>query len=358
MAFEKLNDTMNRTNTTLNKHHVLATDLLPAHWITQLCGSLELLFAVGTLVGNIMFILIVIFKKKLRTWMNLFLVNLSLTDIISALFISLPTMHSYYHRVWRLGSLYCLIHNLLHPIMISTSLWLTAFISINRYIYIVHNNMYQRLTNGITITLAIIFAWSAPIVSQYTVYKDTSLSSYDPTAFRCLIPGTKLFFISLVYTPSFLVILWYILIIAHVLKSRCRVQAHAFTQPQSSTVTVATPQELRMLLVVFGIFCLVLLGYLPVAFIIFIAKLQDRRPPIEGFILSYPLIHIGGVMNPFLYGVNNRHFKEAYKDLLTGKLIRCSKLSTTNQVVPATHTGQTSSTNQGHISVSLTNSVV
>ncbi|XP_070535339.1 melatonin receptor type 1B-B-like [Ptychodera flava] len=338
---------MNRTNTTVNQHNVLATDTLPAHWITQLCGTLELLFAVATLVGNIMFILIVIFKKKLRTWMNLFLVNLSLTDIISALFISLPTMHSYYHRVWRLGSLYCLIHNLLHPIMTSTSLWLTAFISINRYVYTVHNKIYRRLTNKITMTLAIIFAWGAPIVSQYAVYIDTSQSSYDPTAFRCLIPGTKLFFILLVYTPSFLVILLYILIITHVIKSRYRVQDHASTQSQSSTVTVATPQELRMLLVVFGIFCLVLLGYLPVAFVIFIAKLQDRRPPIEGFILSYPMTHVCGVMNPFLYGVNNRHFKEAYKELITGKLIRCSKFCQVNQVA-ATEMGQTSSTNPGH----------
>ncbi|XP_070537482.1 melatonin receptor type 1B-B-like [Ptychodera flava] len=326
---------MNDTNTTRNQHHTWSTDDVPGYWVTQLCGTVELLFAVGALIGNTLVILIVIFKKKLRTWMNVFLVNLSITDIIAALSLCLPMSYTFYRRQWHFGSMYCLIHNLLHPFMMSTSLWLTAFISINRYVFIVFNTRYQRLTSSITVSLAIAFAWGTPVVLLYTVYQDTSLSFYDPSILRCRMRGTPFIVMFLAFAPTFLVLLSYILIIAYVMHSRRRVQAHAATQPQSSNLSSGpSPQELRMLFTIFAVFALILLFYLPYAIIVLVSSIGEQRQLPESAVLAYPLIHIGGAINPLLYGANNRHFKEAYKELLTGRLIRCSYLWSKNQVVP------------------------
>ncbi|XP_070576153.1 melatonin receptor type 1B-B-like [Ptychodera flava] len=333
----ELRSATNGMNSTSKQSFTRPTNDVVVHWPTQLCGTLELLLATGALVGNVMFILIVILKKKLRSWMNVFLVNISVTDIIAALFVSIPTVDSYYHRQWRFGSTYCLIHNLLHPFLLSTSLWLTALVSINRYVYIVRNNIYQRFTNTITVTLAIAFAWITPIVSQYSAYVDRSSSSYDPSAFRCRNLVTPVLLLLLMFTPSFLVLASYILIIAYVIKSRRRVQAHGATQPGSSTPTTGpTPRELRMLAVVFGVFSLVLLGYLPYAFILFVSKVRKQSPPRDSLVLAYPLMHIGGVINPCLYGASNMQFRKAYKELVTGKLIRCWKMGTSDPVVPTT----------------------
>ncbi|XP_070535343.1 melatonin receptor type 1B-B-like [Ptychodera flava] len=332
---------MNRTNSTVvdehNADNAMPADDLPPSWLTYLCGTLELLLAVGAIVGNAMFILIVAFKKKLRSWMNVFLVNLSITDIIAALFVSLPTTDAYYHRSWRFGATFCLIHNLLHPILVATSLWLTACISMNRYIYIVHNKRYQQLTNKFTMTIAITFVWVAPVLAQYRIYMDASLSSYAPSAFRCRKPEFNFFFILFIYIPTAMVCVLYVPIIAFVINSRRRLRTHAAAEPHITTVrTGPTPQEVRMALVIFGVFCLVLLGYLPFAVIVNIYQLFGRRPPVEALLGAYPLQHIGGVLNPCLYGVNNRQFKDAYMELLTGKLIRCSIRLPANAVTPLT----------------------
>ncbi|XP_077982011.1 melatonin receptor type 1C-like [Glandiceps talaboti] len=291
---------------------------LPQVWVTTLTGVVEVIFTMAALIGNGLFIGAVILKKKLRTLANLFLLNLSMTDIVAALLVSSVTSGSFLNHGWYLSLDYCIFHNILHPALLGVSICLTTFIAINRYIYVVHNDKYHRVTNKLTVCLAIAIAWIEPTVVHAVRVAKTS--KYHSTAFRCRGITTQLEFILTFYIPCSVSCLCYVLIFVHVYQSRRKIQTH--TSQQTANNKGPNLQEIRMLKVLVAVFILVCMGYLPYIVLVNVSQeVIGQRPPGEAFLLLYPCIHLAGVLNPILYGANNKQFRDAYKDLLKIRII-------------------------------------
>ncbi|XP_070539583.1 melatonin receptor type 1A-like [Ptychodera flava] len=287
---------------------------LPRAWVTYLTAAVEILFAIIAILGNIVSIGAVALKKKLRTLANAFMVNLSLTDIVAAVMVSALSVDAYIRRAWKFGHTLCVLHNLLHPALMSISLLLSSCIAINRYIYIAHQNVYHRITNKITVSFALLFSWSFPLALYVmTVPKH---SQYSPPTFRCRAYVSELEFAFTVYIPSLVTLTFYTLIFFAVRKSRQRVQVYPGQNGGPNA------QEVRMLKVLLAVFFLVSLGYLPSAVLVNTYISLGKPPPAEIFVILYPCLHVAGVINPILYGACNRNFRIAYNELLTGKLFR------------------------------------
>ncbi|XP_070562416.1 melatonin receptor type 1A-like [Ptychodera flava] len=292
---------------------------MPAIWTTQVSSTIELAFAVITLLGNFVFVGAVIFKKKLQTLGNAFLVNLSFTDIFSALFVSTFSSDSQLRRGWHLGYTMCVTHLTFHPIAIGASLYSTACIAMNRYFFIVHRNYYDRITTKLTLTLGVLFTWALPTaIHGYGIQRN---ALYHPSIFRCRADVSELEFAVTLYFPSVVTVVFYALIYTYIRKSRKRVQAYP-GQSTSSANKGPNQQEIRMLKVLIAIFLLVLLGYLPYMFILNIYIAMGKLPPLDALILAYPSRNLAGALNPILYGCSNKNFQIAYKELLKGKLFR------------------------------------
>ncbi|XP_006822773.1 melatonin receptor type 1B-like [Saccoglossus kowalevskii] len=290
-----------------------------ARWVSQLAGSVEVLFAVLTLLGNISFIVVVLATKRLRKKSNAFLISLSVCDLCSALFVSSVTADAFIRREWRLGTRYCIAHNMLYPILSVVSLWITASISLNRYISIVHHERSPKLTTKLTITLAIIFSWILPMILIGRNFIVPGASVYSPISLRCL-PTRKTTFsmIILIIIPIITVITSYIVIFIYVYQSRRRVQQQqrhnqAWTNNQLSQ-QVLTKKEFHVLATVFAVFLFILAEYIPFSILVNLYGKHGRFP--EVMMLSYPLNHIGGVINPVLYVLLNKTIRDAFKQLI------------------------------------------
>ncbi|XP_070564566.1 histamine H2 receptor-like [Ptychodera flava] len=341
-------------NDTLSENQpVKATIGMPRVWTTQLTATLEILFAIIAIFGNIVFVGAVVLKKKLRTLANAFLVNLSMTDIAAAVLVSSFSIDSYLKRGWALGHTLCVFHNILHPTFMSVSLILTSCISVNRYVYVVHHNMYRRITNKITVTLALLFSWGFPLTLFFVSLP--AHSKYSPPTFRCRVSISTVWFALTHYVPSLFTIIFYILIFVYVRKSRKRVQV--YPGPSTSTNNGQNAQEVRMLKVLLAVSFLVVMGYLPYAVLVNIYILLKIPPPVEVFILLYPCIHIAGVLNPVLYGASNRNFRVAYRELLTGKLF-CNKVVSPNGKERQPDAKTSAAKSKGKLTVSETVSAV
>ncbi|XP_077991598.1 melatonin receptor type 1C-like [Glandiceps talaboti] len=321
---------MNSTNSTTKQ--LTTTVRLTPIWATLLSASFEIIICIGGLIGNVLFIAGVLTRKKLRTYSNIFLVNLSITDLIAIIFVCIQSTDSYIHRGWRWGRLYCMIHNYLHATLLSISLWLTTCVAINRYIYIVHKSRYQKVTNKITVTLALAFAWLLPIVIVCDDFIRKPSSRYVPSAFRCrstALPAPIL--AVLFYVPSVIAILCYLLIFLYVRKIRKRIQAHGATNPTINTANKQegpSSQELRMVIVTMAVFLVVTLGYLPFVILVNVYQAMGERPPPLYPVLFYPFLHVCGLINPILYGATNRNLRAAYKDLIKWEFF-CGKTTVT-----------------------------
>ncbi|XP_070564489.1 melatonin receptor type 1B-like [Ptychodera flava] len=299
-------------------------------WTTQVSVIVEIILTTTTLVGNLLFIGAVILKKKLRTAANMFLVNLSLTDILAAVLVSSFAIDAYLHRGWRLGLDICIAHTIIQNSCLGVSLYLTAFTSINRYIYVVHKKIYHRVTNKISVTLAIVAAWVLPSVTY--AYILSKHAGYSPVVFRCRGYAEYLKVVMSFYVPSVVTVIFYILIFAYVRKSRLRIQAHAANQ--TGTNQGPNAHEVRLLKVLLVVFFLVALGYLPNVILTTTYAALRAPTPVDAFILVYPCQHIAGAVNPILYGGCNKNFRDAYREFLTGKLFFGNTTSVTQNTTP------------------------
>ncbi|XP_077985133.1 melatonin receptor type 1B-B-like [Glandiceps talaboti] len=315
---------MNSTNATVKLP--TPTIRMTPEWATLFSASLETIICTGGLIGNILFIAAVMTKKKLRTYSNIFLVNLSITDLIAILFVCIPSTDSYFNRGWRFGRNYGILHNYLHPTLLSISLWLTMFVAVNRYVYIVHNSKYGTVTNRLTVTLALVLAWLVPAAVVLDNFVQKPSSQYVPLAFRYTSTFTKtrsvIFVCTLFYVPSAVAILCYFFIFIYVRKTRMRMKAHNENNPTTSANNHGGPsaQEVRMVVVTLAVFVLVMFGYLPFVILLFVCKAMGKPIPIGSMVLIYPLIHVCGLVNPILYGITNRHVRAAYKAVIVWKL--------------------------------------
>ncbi|XP_077978202.1 melatonin receptor type 1A-A-like [Glandiceps talaboti] len=309
------------------------TDIMPAQarmmklpdvWITQVVGTIEAIMAILALVGNVVFVAVILLKKQLRTYGNVYLANLSVTDIIAAVFISAISSDSYFRRGWRFSRTFCVLHQKLHPGLLAISLMLSAAIALNRYVYVVHNEKYRRLTNKVSVAISLAICWIYPIILNAV-----GKSLYRPPIFRCQGTGTSLIKLYIIYftyyIASAVVVVSYFLIFLFIRKSRRRIQAHGTNQQgnnqNNDNSKSPSPQEVRMLKVLLAVFCLCLLGYLPFVIVLNVYKELKMRAPPDVLLLLYPCMHIGGVMNPILYGVSNKNVRKAYMELVTGRII-------------------------------------
>ncbi|XP_077991569.1 melatonin receptor type 1A-like [Glandiceps talaboti] len=343
---------VNATNAT-TKQLTSALRLTPI-WATLLSASFEIIICIGGLIGNVLFITAVLTRKKLRTYSNIFLINISVTDLIAIIFVSIQSADSYIQRGWRWGHVYCVIHNYLHASLLSISLWLTTFVAVNRYIYIVHKPRYQHVTNRATVILGLAFAWMLPIVLVCDDFIRKPSSTYVASAFRCIsIPLAAPVFVVLFYVPSVIAVLSYIFIFIYVRRVRIRIKAHDRNNPNSTANKKDGPssQELRMVVVTMAVFFLVTLGYMPFVLLLAAYQAMGKRAPPLYMVLLYPLLHVCGLMNPILYGATNRNFRAAYGELIKWKFLRGKTTVTplgtvsagTSNTVPST-TGRTQET--------------
>ncbi|XP_070573615.1 melatonin receptor type 1B-B-like [Ptychodera flava] len=294
---------------------------LPSVWATQLAGTIEVIFSVIAIFGNFVFVAAVILKKKLRTLANIFLVNLSFTDILAALLVSSFSIDSFFRREWHLGHGLCVVHAILHAYFSSTSLYLTAFIAINRYIYIVHRHKYKSVTHKVSVTVMLIFAWMFPLVMFSAVIPKNA--EYYPSILRCQVNSSEQLLTFAVtgivgfYLPSVITLICYTLIFVSVRKSRRRVQSHS--GHNTGTHVGPSQQEVRMLKVLVAVYLLILMGYLPFVVFINVKWVLGLTPSPNVVLTIYPSLHVAGVLNPILYGANNSNFRDAYKEFLSGK---------------------------------------
>ncbi|XP_070535331.1 melatonin receptor type 1A-like [Ptychodera flava] len=289
----------------------------PSPSVTLFSASIEVIFAVLTILGNVLFIMSVFLKKKLRTPAHVYLVNLSTTDIFAAVFVSLPSVDAFLNEGWRLGETFCIIHNLLHPLLLSTSLWLSAFIAVNRYIYVVHKLRYRSFTNKVTVTLSVVYVWCFPAAVRSPGYLSPGFSQYAPPTYVCRGSLSQVITAALIYIPCAIVVVCYSLTFRWVRKMRRQVETHS-NHPGLGQSNNKGPSRhvVRMIYALAGIFALILVGYLPFVLLINISASLQVTPDPDASMLLYPLIHVGGVVNPILYGICNRNFRKAYSEIL------------------------------------------
>ncbi|GMR61446.1 hypothetical protein PMAYCL1PPCAC_31641, partial [Pristionchus mayeri] len=128
----------------------------PLDWAVPMYGYVMPILVIFTTTTNL-FIMVVLSQKHLRTPTNIILLTMALTDLLTG-WTSIPWFVYYYtlggynaYDKVGMSDAWCKSHMMLHEILPSffhtTTMWLTVFLAIQRYVYVcVPNSIHQYCT--------------------------------------------------------------------------------------------------------------------------------------------------------------------------------------------------------------------
>ncbi|KAL5016441.1 hypothetical protein ScPMuIL_006030 [Solemya velum] len=315
--------------------HVFPT---PIEWVF-ICVY-AVIFIVG-LGGNALVCYVVWTSHHMRTFVNIFIVNLAIADFLVILVCLPPTVLADATETWYLGTTMCKVVPFLQTLSVSVSVTTLSAISVERYFVICHP-LKLRLTPS-TITICIVGIWFSGIlislpellyqslnrtldknITEYLLYCKMSMTDVE-------IKGYQIFLLTALYfIPMCLMAFTYSNISHRLWKNNIPGTDVAGLRrgsgsARSATVLAGTENRIfsrrraaKMLMTIVIIFALC---YLPVHLLNIIRHtdvLHTVNPKIVSVIalFSHGLCYFNSAINPVIYNFMSAKFQKEFKAAL------------------------------------------
>lgn len=207
-----------------------------------------------------------------------------------------------------------------------TSLMTIAVMSINRYFYICHNDLYEKI---FTKRNCIIICISLYSVGGFLVFLNTlgiGDHTFDHRSLECIWDRmatyyyTVAFSIVLVWIPSLTIGLFYLRIFLFVRQHQRRVSSKKKQIRGQPSKTKTTWQLARTLFVIYAVF---VTCWSPYALLIVLDSEDSFPHEVHVYITMFAHLHPS--INWFIYYMTNKHFHVAYKQLFRN-VVSCGKV--------------------------------
>uniref|UniRef100_A0A1A9X5L4 G-protein coupled receptors family 1 profile domain-containing protein n=1 Tax=Glossina brevipalpis TaxID=37001 RepID=A0A1A9X5L4_9MUSC len=152
---------LNNNNAIINKTTQISNELFEGYndKLLQFAAIACTVFLVLGVPGNILTIIALTKGKQNRTATAIFIINLSISDLLFGCF-NLPLAAStFFRRAWIHGDLLCRLLPLLRYGLLAVSLFTVSLITINRYIIIAHPRKYTRIYQRHYLAYMVMGAW-------------------------------------------------------------------------------------------------------------------------------------------------------------------------------------------------------
>ncbi|CAB3379958.1 Hypothetical predicted protein [Cloeon dipterum] len=282
-----------------------------------------LILIVGVL-GNSLTIWALLRCPRVRNVAAVFIISLCVADLLFCVLVLPFSASRFLHGTWVHGMTMCVLFPFMRYGNIGVSLLSIAMITINRYVMIAHHNMYARVYRKHWIACMIAFCW----IFSYGMQMPTLLGvwgsfGYDNKLGTCSIledaqgrsSKAALFIIAFV-VPCLVIILCYTRIFLVVHESEQRMRQHASTSRApggNEKENKRKRNEWRITKMVLAIFLSFLVCYLPIT----IVKIADKHANWPGLhVLGYLLLYLSACINPLIYVIMNKQYRQAYKTVL------------------------------------------
>ncbi|XP_004715678.1 melatonin-related receptor [Echinops telfairi] len=264
------------------------------------------------LIGNSMVILAVSKNKKLRNPGNIFVVSLSVADMLVAIYPYPMMLHAMAVGGWDLSQLQCQIIGFMTGLSVVGSIFNIMAIAINRYCYICHSLQYERLFSMRITCIYLVVTWFMTILAVLpNMYVGTI--QYDPRTYTCVFSymTNPVFAVTIVgvhfVLPLLIVGFCYIQIWAKVLAVRA---AAAGQNPDNQLA------EVRNFLTMFVIFLLFAVCWCPVNALTVLVAVSPKgvvdKIPDWLYLAAYFIANINSCLNAVIYGLLNENFRREY----------------------------------------------
>jgi len=309
--------------------------ILPAYIAYTSFVLFSLVLAVGV-IGNVLVLIVILTSKSMRSSTNLFLLNLSIADLLVLVVCCPNAMIEMYMRrdIWVMGKAMCLLVPFIELTVSHTSVLTILAITVERYYAVCLPLRAGLIWTKSKAGLVCLISWLLSILLTSPIlaianYKD---DPHNPTCTTDVEPPwTKAFFLSIIslffWLPLFVLVLLYTIIASH-LTAGVTVTKHTGStigdrngQSQGSepaAVTRGRRQIVVMLgtVVVFFFACLLPFKVLTMWVVVSPYEIFDHINIEVYFNILYfcrLMFYINSAINPILYNTMSSRFRERFR---------------------------------------------
>ncbi|XP_032476193.1 melatonin-related receptor [Phocoena sinus] len=284
-------------------------DYPPALIIFMFCAMV--ITIVVDLIGNSMVILAVSKNKKLRNSGNIFVVSLSVADMLVAVYPYPLMLHAMAIGGWDLSKLQCQMVGFITGLSVVGSIFNIVAIAINRYCYICHSLQYERIFSVRNTCIYLVVTWIMTVLAVLpNMYIGTI--EYDPRTYTCIFNylNNSAFAVTIVcihfVLPLLIVGFCYMRIWTKVLA----VRDQAGQNPDNQLA------EVRNFLTMFVIFLLFAGCWCPINVLTVLVAVSPKemagKVPNWLYLAAYFVAYFNSCLNAVIYGLLNENFRREY----------------------------------------------
>ncbi|KAJ7389159.1 melatonin receptor [Desmophyllum pertusum] len=289
-----------------------------------------LLVIITAFFGNLLIIGVICKNPRLRTVTNMFLVGLSISDILTASLVMPFTASIFIHGKWMFNDAACIFQGVFVLSLVWISLHMVTLMAINRYFCVIRPRLYRkwftrRFTAAmITVVSVLPFILTiSPYLSGLVTYifrpgKAACFMTFDPE--RKLGKIAYTFFLLIIYTilPMTIIAVCYYKVFRMV-KQHARAAKNTIRSRQAGTLSSEEVRMTKMLLVlVLGfVFC-----WVPVIIVDFLNAIMGTGSLPRAAYVTYILFALfSSCINPIVcLALNGKIRREAKQVLCFGRL--------------------------------------
>ncbi|XP_043935186.1 melatonin receptor type 1C-like [Protopterus annectens] len=285
--------------------------------MTVFLAGLILFTAIVDILGNLLVIFSVVQNKKLRNAGNMFVISLSVADIIVAVYPYPLLIGAILQNQWTFGNTQCQISVMIHGLSFIGSVYNIMAIAINRWCCICHSTTYENLYSMRSTCFYIFLTWMLSFILVLPMFLVGALQ-YHPHVYSCtfiftanvsLTVGVAVFHFII---PVTVVIYCYVQIWVLVIQVKYRVRQESKQKLK--------PGEVRNFLTMFAVFVLFAICWGPFSIpgLIMGFSPPGKAPIIPDwlFVVGYFTACFNSCLNGMVYGVFNQNFRQEYKRIL------------------------------------------
>ncbi|XP_049768742.1 G-protein coupled receptor moody [Schistocerca cancellata] len=338
----------------------LAPPSFPRPLLTFAAVATITILVVGVL-GNLLTVVALLRCPRVRNVAAAFIISLCVADLVFCALVLPFSASRFVSGTWVHGDQLCQLFPLMRYGNVGVSLLSIAMITINRYIMIAHHGWYGRIYRRHWIAAMIAFCW----LFSYGMQLPTLLGvwgrfGYDALLGSCSIledssgrsSKTALFVLGFL-VPCVVIVACYARIFWVVHESENRMRSHQSAaqaptpggggkgltpgggaggggggqqQRHAARDVRARRNEWRITKMVLAIFLSFVVCYLPIT----IVKVADHRVRHPGLhVLGYIMLYLSACLNPIIYVIMNKQYRQAYKTVLLLRRPRLLSLTPT-----------------------------
>ena len=293
-------------------------------WLVGVESTVYIVVLLTSLLGNIMLTVAVYKTRTLRRSENYYLVSLAATDILNAVVCMPLTLAAIIQGTWPFGDFICQLQGSVISICATLSILTLGMIAINRYVKIVKSaSLYQKIFSKKNVYISIAVSWIFVVFITSLIYCfRTTVFVFHPGKVVCWIEVSPTEALGLYCACWYAlnVSLSYLAIFCSYYKVFKKIRAH-FVQVAGSSLhnntSTAFNEEVRITMMLFVTVVAFMICWTPTNVVDFYEIVGGYyKFPRQVYYLTIFTFSSSSAINPLIYGLMKKEFKEAYKNVL------------------------------------------